>query len=78
MKQYMIATHYVQGQPQPPEDVIQQMFADVDAVNEELKAAGVWVFAGGLLPPESATVVHNVNGSTTMTDGPRSSSAGSG
>jgi hypothetical protein len=35
-----------------------------------LQAAGSWVFAGGLLPPENATVVTTVDGRTTMTDGP--------
>lgn len=70
MKQYMIATHYVEGQPEPSADVIQTLYAQVDAVNEEIKAAGAWVFGGGLLPPENATVVHTVDGKATMTDGP--------
>ena len=30
---------------------------DVDALNQEIKAAGAWVFAGGLHPPSTATVV---------------------
>jgi len=30
----------------------------------------VWVFAGGLFPPDSATVVRVENGATTTTDGP--------
>jgi hypothetical protein len=29
-----------------------------------------WVFGGGLLPPDTATVVRVDNGKTTMTDGP--------
>ncbi len=33
------------------------MVKDLDAVNEEIKAAGAWVFAGGLHPPSTATVV---------------------
>ena len=33
------------------------VFKDVDAVNAEIQAAGAWVFAGGLHPPETATVV---------------------
>ena len=28
------------------------MYADVDAFNDELQAAGAWVFAGGLHPAE--------------------------
>ncbi len=47
------------------------MFARVGAVNDEMKATpGVWVFAGGLLPSESATVVRVTDGATTTTDGP--------
>jgi hypothetical protein len=45
-------------------------FARVGAVNDEMKAKGVWVFAGGLLSSDSATVVRVQNGATTMTDGP--------
>lgn len=45
-------------------------FARVGKVNDEMKAAGVWVFGGGLLPSDSATVVRVENGSTAMTDGP--------
>ena len=29
---------------------------DIDALNEEIKAAGAWVFAGGLHAPSTATV----------------------
>lgn len=70
MKQYLLAVHGVEGEPTPSEQDIQTAFAQVDRVNAELQAAGVWVFAGGLLPPDSATVVRVDNGRTTMTDGP--------
>ena len=46
------------------------MVAQVDAFNAELQAAGAWVFAGGLHPPTSATVVRSTNGEVSMTDGP--------
>jgi hypothetical protein len=42
--------------PQP--EVLEKVMQNVDALNRELKAAGVWVFAGGLqrqsttLPPK--------------------------
>jgi hypothetical protein len=68
--QYMLAVHGVEGAPTPSDEDIQTMFAQVDKVNAELQAAGVWVFAGGLLPPDSATVVRVEAGTTTMTDGP--------
>ncbi|MEP6853315.1 MAG: YciI family protein [bacterium] len=70
MKQYLLAVHSVEGEPMPSAEEMQTLFAQVDAVNEELRAAGVWVFAGGLQPPGSATVVRVESGSTTMTDGP--------
>ena len=70
MKQYLLAVHMIEGAPTPSAEEIQQTYQDVDKVNAELQAAGAWVFAGGLLPPDSATVVRVDNGRTTMTDGP--------
>jgi hypothetical protein len=70
MKQYLLSVHTVEGTPPHPEEETQRMFAQVGQVNEELRAAGAWVFAGGLLPVESATVVRTEGGATTMTDGP--------
>ena len=43
---------------------------DLDALNRELKAAGAWVFAGGLHPPSTATVVRVKDGEVLTTDGP--------
>ncbi len=70
MKQYLLSVHTVEGAPTPPAEEMQAAGAQVDKVNQELLAAGVWVFGGGLLPPDSATVVRVENGRTTMTDGP--------
>jgi len=44
--------------------------AQIDALNEEMTAQGVWVFAGGLEPAYTATVVRSNAGVTSMTDGP--------
>ena len=52
-----------------PEDV-QRMYAQTDAFNAELQAAGRWVFGGGLKAVDTATVVNAVSGETVMTDGP--------
>jgi hypothetical protein len=68
--QYMLAVHSVDGAPQPSPEEMQTAFAQVDRLNAELQSAGAWVFGGGLLPPESATVVRVQAGATTMTDGP--------
>jgi len=51
-------------------DDAQRMMAQVGAFNEELEASGAWVFAGGLMPAESATVVRPSGGELSMTDGP--------
>lgn len=70
MKQYLLAVHMVEGEPTPSAEEMQTVYADVDKVNTELQAAGAWVFGGGLLPADSATVVRVDNGKTSMTDGP--------
>jgi hypothetical protein len=52
-------------------DDAQRVVAQVDEFNAELQAAGGWVFAGGLHPASSATVVKPTgNGEVSMTDGP--------
>jgi len=70
MKQYMLTVHDVEGSPVPAPEVLQKMYADVEAVNAELQSAGVWVFAGGLHPPTTATVVKVQDGDVLTTDGP--------
>ena len=70
MKQYMLTVHDVEGTPMPAPEVIQKMYADVEAFNDELRSAGVWVFAGGLHPPSTATVVKVQDGDVLTTDGP--------
>ena len=70
MTQYLLAVHMIEGAEMPPQDAIERMYADVDAVNRELKTAGAWVFAGGLHPANTATVVKVQNGEVTTTDGP--------
>jgi hypothetical protein len=70
MTQYLLSVHMVEGEPEPPPETIEQMYKDVDAVNDEIKAAGAWVFAGGLHPANTATVVRVENGEVLTTDGP--------
>lgn len=48
----------------------QRRVAQVGAFNEELQQAGAWVFAAGLHPATSATVVRRSGGEVSMTDGP--------
>ena len=70
MKQYLLSVHTVEDAPKPSDDEMQTAYAQVDKVNAELVSAGVWVFGGGLLPAETATVVRVADGATTLTDGP--------
>jgi len=51
-------------------DDAQRMVAQVDAFNADLQSSGAWVFAGGLHPASSATVVRPAGGEVSMTDGP--------
>lgn len=48
----------------------QRRAAQAGAFNEELMKAGAWVFAAGLQPASSATVVRSSEGEVSMTDGP--------
>jgi hypothetical protein len=70
MKQYLLAVHMVEGEPAPSEAEMQRSYKAVDAFNQELMASGEWVFAGGLLPPDTATVVRAQGGKVVTTDGP--------
>jgi hypothetical protein len=70
MKQYMMSVYHVEGDPIPAGAEAQKMYKDVDAFNQEVMAAGAWVFAGGLHPHTSATVVRAKDGEVLTTDGP--------
>ena len=69
MTQYLLSVHTAEGDDPAPEEVA-QAYKDVDVYNEELKAKGAWVFAGGLHPAETATVVRVTDGEVMTTDGP--------
>jgi len=69
MQQYLLSLYQPDGDPPPPE-VLEPIMRDLGAVNDEMRAAGAWVFAGGLHPPSTATVVRVQGGDVLMTDGP--------
>ena len=69
MKQYLLSVYQPDGGPPPPE-FLQKVMKDVNALREEMVAAGVWVFAAGLHPPGTATVVRLKDGDVLITDGP--------
>jgi hypothetical protein len=69
MKHYLLSIQQPDGDPPPPE-ILEPIIRDLTAFNDELKAAGAWVFAGGLHDPGTATVVRVDNGDILTTDGP--------
>ena len=69
MKQYLLSVIQPDGPP-PAAEVLEGIARDLDALNEEMRAAGAWVFAGGLHPPSTATVVRVSGGEVLVTDGP--------
>jgi hypothetical protein len=70
MTQYLLSVHDDPSVAPPSEEVMQEMYSAVDRFNQELRTSGVWVFAGGLQPPSSATVVDATGSETVVTDGP--------
>src|SRR5687768_16746866 len=69
MKQYLLSVYQPDGGTPAPE-VLERIMRDVRALNHEMKAAGAWVFAGGLHPASTATVVRLQDGKVLTTDGP--------
>ena len=69
MTMYLLSIYQPDGDPPPP-DVLAKVMADIDVINRELRATDSWVFAGGLHPPTTATVVRVRDGDVLMTDGP--------
>jgi hypothetical protein len=69
MKQYLLSVYHAEDSIPEPE-VAAKIMADVDALNTELQQAGAWVFAGGLYPSSTATVVRVEGDDILVTDGP--------
>jgi len=74
MTQYMLSVHHDDSGPDwaataTPEQ-LQEVYAAVEGFNQELRASGSWVFAGGLEEPAIATVVDATGAEVLTTDGP--------
>ncbi|MBC6461789.1 YciI family protein [Actinomadura sp. HBU206391] len=69
MKQYLLSIYQPDGDA-PPLEVLDPIMRDLEAVNADLRAAGAWVFSGGLYPPSTATVVRLKDDEVLMSDGP--------
>ena len=70
MPQYLLSVFQEEGAEPPSPEQAQMIMARVAAVQEEMKAAGAWVFFGALTDASSATVVRAADGGMSMTDGP--------
>jgi hypothetical protein len=72
MKHYLLSIQQPDGGPASPE-LLEPVMREVEAFNQELRAAGAWVFAGGLEvvgQPGAAAVVRVRDGDVLVTDGP--------
>lgn len=69
MKQYLLSIYQPDGDPPPPE-VLEPVMRNVNALGQEMKEAGAWIFAAGLHPPGTATVLRVQEGDMLTTDGP--------
>jgi len=71
MQHYLLSVIQPYGAgPRPGPAVLEQIGRDLDALNAEMRAAGAWVFSGGLHDPSTATVVRAEGGEILLTDGP--------
>ena len=69
MTAYLLSVYQPDG-PTPPPAELEKIMQDVDALNQEIRDAGAWVFAGGLQPPDTATVLRRAGDEVLSTDGP--------
>ena len=69
MARYLLSIYQPDG-PAPPPESLGAIMQDVTALTDAMKAAGAWVFMGGLHPPDTATVVRLQGEDFLTTDGP--------
>lgn len=70
MTHYLLSVVQPAGTTPPAADALAAIMRGVEAFNDELRAAGAFVFAGGLHGPETATVFRPRGGDVLVTDGP--------
>ena len=69
MSQYQLSIYQPDG-PAPSAEFLERIMRDLDTLNHEMKAAGAWVFAAGLHPADTATVLRPNGDEVLITDGP--------
>src|SRR5258708_1180709 len=69
MKQYLLSIYQPDGDPPPPA-ALDEVMRSLDALHEELRAAGAWVFVAGPPPPSTGRGGRIPDGGFLTTDGP--------
>jgi len=70
MKQYLLSVRITEQDGEYPTEDLQPTYNAVDTLNKEMQTSGAWVFAGGLHPSSTATVLRVKDGEVLTTDGP--------
>ena len=70
MPEYLLSVHNSGTSPYATEEDMQRAFHDVGVVNDDMRAQGVLIFAGGLAPASTAKVVRQRDTALQHTDGP--------
>ncbi|NKE57332.1 hypothetical protein FXN61_10995 [Lentzea sp. PSKA42] len=68
-QKYLLSIYQPDGEVPPPE-VLDPIMENLGKLNEEMQTSGAWVFAVGLHPPSTATVLRAKDDDVLMTDGP--------
>lgn len=70
MPEYLLSVHGDDTQEMPEGFDPQPIYEAVEAFNESVRERGYWVYANGLMPSDTATVVDGTGADTVLTDGP--------
>ena len=72
MPHYLLSVHTVDGATREPmsDEQMQESWQQIQALEEEMKASGAWVFSARLHDADTASVVRVSGGEVLTTDGP--------
>jgi hypothetical protein len=72
MAKYLLSHHTVEGETRDPmtEEEMQKFMTRINALEDEMRSKGTYVFGGALHGPDTATVVRVSGGDVLTTDGP--------
>ncbi|GAB2551855.1 YciI family protein [Nocardia heshunensis] len=68
MTRYLLSIYQPDGTAPPPD--LDTIMGELAQLNDEMRAAGAWVFAAGLHAPSTATVLQAKGAEVLVTDGP--------